>query len=140
METRQLQTESYLFFGPDGQFRALPFYELSIDEWVVFEHGHPKYLIDFNRREMPLIADVKNKLNSGEDLEETVQKIGRLLGREWTTKHNIHGNEIPDSQQDETITLLLLDSLGDLIIDTKELIGGSYPRPINTRKPKWRFW
>ena len=34
METVTLQTESYLFQNSDGQFRAIPFYELSIDEFV----------------------------------------------------------------------------------------------------------
>jgi hypothetical protein len=25
-------------------------------------------------------------------------------------------------------------------IDTKELIGGSYPRPDKIKKSKWQFW
>jgi hypothetical protein len=117
METIQLQTESYLFENSEGYFRAIPFYELSIDEWVVYEKGHPKYLIDFNRRTKPLITDLKNKLNSGEQLEETVQNIGRFIGRQWTTKHNIQGNKVSNSHQDESISLLLLDNLGDLFMD-----------------------
>src|SRR5690606_30744339 len=77
METVKRQTESYLFQNSEGQFRSIPFYELSIDEWVVYEKGIPKYLIDFNRRQMPLIQDIKTKLQNGEDLEETVWKLGR---------------------------------------------------------------
>lgn len=117
METVNLQTESFLFEGSDRQFRAIPFYELSIEEWVVYENGQPKYFIDFNRRTKPLILDFTTKLNSGEPLEEVVQKLGRFLGREWTTEHNIEGKEIPDSQKPETITLTILDNLADLFID-----------------------
>lgn len=117
METVIRQTESYLFENSEGQFRAMPFYELSIDEWVVFEKGIPKYLIDFNRRQIPLIQDIQTKLQNGEDLEETVWKLGRFLGKEWTTKHNITGTEIHNTQQAERIELLLLDDLSDLFID-----------------------
>jgi hypothetical protein len=117
MEPRQLQTESYLFENSDGQFRAIPFYELSIEEWVVYQDGQPKYLIDFNRRTKPLILDLTIKLNLGEPLEEVVQKLGRFLGRQWTTEHNIQGKEIPNSHKPETITLTLLDNLADFFID-----------------------
>ena len=117
METVKRQTESYLFQNSEGQFRAIPFYELSIDEWIVYEKGIPKYLIDFNRRQMPLILDIKAKIQKGEDLEETVWKLGRFLGKEWTTKHNITGKEIPNSQEIEQIELVLLDDLSELFID-----------------------
>lgn len=117
METVKRQTESYLFQNSEEQFRAIPFYELSIDEWVVYEKGIPKYLIDFNRRQMPLIQDIKIKFQNGEDIEETVWKLGRFLGKEWTTKHNITGTEIPNSQEIEQIELILLDDLSELFID-----------------------
>ncbi len=117
METVKRQTESFLFQNSEGQFRAIPFYELSIDEWVVYEKGNPKYLIDFNRRQMPLVQDIKTKLENGEDLEETVWKLGRFLGKDWTTKHNISGTEIPNSQKIEQIELVLLDNLSELFID-----------------------
>jgi hypothetical protein len=117
METIKLQTESFLFEESGQQFRAIPFYELSIDEWVVYEKGHPKYLIDFNRRQKPLIQDLKSKLDKGETLEDVVWKLGRFLGREWTTKHNIRASEIPDSQQTESIELQILDDLAELFMD-----------------------
>jgi hypothetical protein len=117
METIKLQTESYLFEESGRQFRTIPFYELSIDEWVVYEKGQPKYFIDFNRRQKPLIQDLKSKLDKGETLEDCVWKLGRFLGREWTTKHNITVNEIPNSQQTESIELQILDDLSELFMD-----------------------
>lgn len=117
METVTLQTESYLFQNSEGQFRAIPFYALSIDEWVVFENGQPKYLLDFNRRTKPLVQDLTKRLNSGEELDDAVQNLGRFLGRQWTTNHNIEGSEIPNSQQVETVTVFLLDNLADLFMD-----------------------
>lgn len=117
MENVTLQTQSYLFESLGGQIRAIPFYELSIEEWVVYENGLPKYFIDLNRRTKPLILDFTAKLNSGESLEEIVWKLGRFLGREWTTKHNIQGKEISNSHQNETVTLTFLDNLADLYMD-----------------------
>jgi hypothetical protein len=117
MQTVSLQTESFLFEGPNGQFRDIPFYELSIEEWVVYENGVPTYLIDFNQRTKPLILDLTKKLDSGESLEEIIQKLGRFLGREWTTEHTIQGKEIPHSHLPETVTLTLLDNLAELYID-----------------------
>jgi len=117
METVTLQTESFLFQNSDGQFRAIPFYELSIAEWVIFEDGQPKYFLDFNRRSKPLVQDLTVRLNNGEQLEEAVQKLGRFLGRQWTTNHNIEGAEIPNSQQTETVSVTLLDSLAALFMD-----------------------
>ena len=111
METIKRQTESYLFQTSDKVVRAIPFYELSIDEWVVYENGQPKYLLDFNRRHKPLIQDLREKLNRGEKLEDTVWKLGRFFGKEWTTEHKIEGTEIQTSQQTENIELILLDDL-----------------------------
>jgi len=111
METVKLKTESYLFENSEGQFRAIPFYELSIDEWVVFEKGMPKYLIDFNRRQMPLIQDIKTKLQNGENLEEIVLNLGKFLGKEWTTQQNIDLQEIPNSEKPEEIELIFLDNI-----------------------------
>ena len=117
MQTVNLQTESYLFENSEGQFRAMPFYELSIDEWIVFEKGKPKYLLDFNRRRMPLIQDIQTKLKDGQSLEDIIWKLGRFLGKEWTTKHNISASEIPNSQQVEQIELILLDDLAEIFMD-----------------------
>jgi hypothetical protein len=117
METIKLQTESYLFENSDGRFRAIPFYELSIEEWIVYENGQPKYLLDFNRREKPLIRDLKTRLDKGEELENLIWKLGRFLGRKWTTKHNINATEILDSQRIENIELLLIDDLSELFMD-----------------------
>ena len=117
MEIVKRQIESYLFENSNGRFRAIPFYELSIDEWVIFEKGQPRYLLDFNRRDQPLIQDFTKKLDAGEDLETIVWKLGRFLGKEWTTKNNIDATEIPESQQIENVDLLLLDDLSELFID-----------------------
>lgn len=118
METVTLQTESFLFQNSDRQFRAIPFYELSIDEWVIFESGKPKYLLDFNRRTRPLVQDLTKRLNNGEQLDEAIQKIGRFLGRHWTTNNNdIKGDEVPNSQQPEQVTVTFLDNLADLFMD-----------------------
>jgi hypothetical protein len=117
METVKLQTESYLFENSGEMFRATPFYELSIEEWVVYQEGSPKYLINFNRRDKPLIQDLRKKVESGEKLEKVVSDLGKFLGRQWTTHHNIKGNAIPNSWQQETVELTLLDHLSDLFID-----------------------
>jgi hypothetical protein len=117
MENVTLQTESFIFQNSDGRFRAIPFYELSIDEWIIFESGQPKYLLDFNRRSKPLVQDLTKRLNNGEQLDEAVQKLGRFLGRNWTTNHNIEGSEIPNSQQTETVTVTFLDNIADLFMD-----------------------
>ena len=117
MNTITLQTQSFLFESPEGQFRAMPFYELSNEEWVVYENEKPKYFIDLNQRTKPLIQDFITMLDSGESLEEAVRRIARFLGKEWTTDHNIQGKEIPDSHKPETITLTLLDSLADHLIE-----------------------
>jgi hypothetical protein len=117
METINLQTESFLFEESGWQFRAIPFYELSIDEWIVYEKGQPKYFLDFNRRQKPLVQDLKSKLDKGETLEDSVYKLGRFLGRDWTTKHNITANEVPGSQQTENIELQILDDLSELFMD-----------------------
>jgi hypothetical protein len=130
METVTLQTESFLFQSSDGQFRAIPFYELSIDEWVVFENGQPKYFLDFNRQTKPLVQDLTKRLNNGEELDEAVQKLGRFLGRQWTTNHNIEGSEIPNSQQTETVTVTYLDNLADLFMDVYFVATNTIDPPI----------
>ena len=117
MKTVKRQTESYLFENSGEIFRAIPFYELSIEEWVVYQQGQPKYLIDFNRRTKPLIQDLRGKLESGEELDNVVSHLGRFLGRQWTIRHNIKGKEIPNSWRQETVELILLDDLGDFFID-----------------------
>ena len=87
METTKRQAESYLFQKSKKIVRVIPFYKLSIDEWVVYENGEPKYLLDFNRRHKPLIQDLKSKLDQGDKLEDSVWKLGRFLGKEWPTKY-----------------------------------------------------
>ena len=70
IEPVTLKTASYLFQNGGGQFRAIPFYELSIDEWVIFENGHPKYLLDFNRRNKPLVQDLTKRQDNVEDVDD----------------------------------------------------------------------
>lgn len=117
MEKTVRNTESYLFDDSGKQFRRIPFYELSIEEWVVYEKGIPKYLIDFNRKNKPLIQDFRRKMQLGEELESIVWELGRFLSKEWTTKHNITGVALQNSQQQEVVELTFLDDLGELFID-----------------------
>ena len=111
----ELQTESYLFENSEGQFRAIPFYELSIGEWVIFQNGQPKYFLDFNRRTSPVIVELKNRMERGEDLDQIVQKTGRTLGLNWTIKHTIEGKEIPDSCQVEKVVVNRIDDLKEIL-------------------------
>jgi hypothetical protein len=114
MKRISLEIESYLFNGESGKFRAIPFYELSIDEWVIYQNQEPKYLIDFNYRESSFVKQIKKELEQGIDLEEIINKFGIYLGLDWTTKHNIESNEIPGSQQTEKVELEIIESFGDV--------------------------
>lgn len=93
MEIVKRKTESYLFENLEGESKVFPFYELSIEEWVVYENRAPKYLIDFNRRHKPLVQDFRKKLEQGKELEAVVGELGRFLGRQWTTKCKITGRK-----------------------------------------------
>lgn len=117
MEKIKLQVESYLFESLEEQFRAIPFYELSINEWVIYEKGQAKYLLDFNRKTKPIIQDLTAKLNGGEKLEAVIEQLGNFLGKEWSIRSDINGNEIESSQQVEEVELFLLDDLSELFID-----------------------
>ncbi len=117
METLQLKTESYLFKQSNSQFRAFPFYELSLDEWIIFEDGLPKYFLDFNNRTAPLINAIRKKLQLGENLNEVVKNIGVFLGKNWTINHNIVGEEIKNSEKRETVEIYVLTDLSDLFMD-----------------------
>lgn len=114
MKKIKLETESYLFDGENGKFRAIPFYELSIDEWVIYQNQEPKYLIDFNYRESSFVKQIKKAMEQGVDLEEIINKYGIYLGLDWTTRHNIESTEIPDSQQIEKVELERIESFGDV--------------------------
>ena len=114
MKRVNLEIESYLFDGENGKFRAIPFYELSIDEWVIYQNQKPKYLIDFNYRESSFVKQIKKGMEQGVDLEEIINKYGIYLGLDWTTNHNIESNEIPNSQQIEKVELERIESFGDV--------------------------
>ena len=108
------EIESYLFTGENGQFRAIPFYELSIDEWVIYQNNEPKYLIDFNYRESSFVKQIRESMEQGFNLEEIIYSYGVYLGLDWTTKHNIENEEIPNSQQTENVELEIIESFGDV--------------------------
>lgn len=108
------EIESYLFDGENGEFRAIPFYELSIDESVIYQNQEPKYLIDFNYRESSFVKQIKKAMEQGVDLEEIINGYGIYLGLDWTTKHNIVSNEIPNSQLTEKVELERIESFGDV--------------------------
>lgn len=114
MKPITLEIDSYLFQNENGQFRAIPFYELSIDEWVVFQNQKPKYLIDFNLRESSFIQQIQESMEQGFNLEEVIYKYGVYLGLDWTTKHNIESQEIENSQQSEKVKLDIIESFGDV--------------------------
>ena len=108
------EIESYLFAGENGEFRAIPFYELSINEWIIYQNEEPKYLVDFNYRESSFIKQISESMKQGFELEEIINKYGIHLGLDWTTKHNIESNEIPNSQQTEKIELEVIESFGNV--------------------------
>ncbi len=114
MKTRNLEIESYLFESESGQFRAIPFFELSIDEVVIYQNQQPKYLIDFNLKESTFIIQIKESMEKGFDLEEIIYDCGVYAGLNWTTEHNIEGREIPNSQQKENIQLEVIESFDDV--------------------------
>lgn len=114
MKTRNLEIESYLFEGESGQFRAIPFFELSIDEVVIYQNQQPKYLIDFNLKKSTFIRQIKESMEKGFDLEEIIYDCGVYVGLNWTTEHNIEGREIPNSQQTENIKLEVIESFDDV--------------------------
>lgn len=117
MEKVTIQTESYLFENGENQVRAFPFYELSNAEWVIYEKGQPKYLLDLDNKSYPIVQDIIQKLHSGEELEAIIGQFGRFLGQNWTIKHNIEGEEVEDSQQSETVELLMLADFTQLFFD-----------------------
>lgn len=114
MKLITLDIESYLFQNENGQFRAIPFYELSIDEWVIFQNQKPKYLIDFNLRESSFIQQIQEAIKQGFDLEEIIYNYGNCLGLDWTTKNNIQSLEVENSQQTEKVELEIIESFGDV--------------------------
>lgn len=114
MKKINLETESYLFDGENGKIRAIPFFELSIDEWVIYQNQEPKYLLNFNYSESSFVRQISESMEQGVDLEEIINKYGIYLGLDWTTKHNIKSKEIPDSQQTEKVELELIESFGDI--------------------------
>lgn len=113
-EKINLETESYLFDEENGEFRAIPFFELSIDEWVIYQNQEPKYLLNFNYRESSFVKQISELMEQGVDLEEIIHQYAIYLGLDWTTKHNITSKQIPDSQKSEKVELELIESFGDV--------------------------
>ena len=115
MKKIKKEIESYLFTGKNGEFRAIPFYELSINEWIIYQNEEPKYLIDLNNQESSFIKQVSESMKQGFELEKIINKYGIYLGLDWTTKHNIESNEISNSQQTEKIELEIIESFEDIV-------------------------
>ena len=75
-------------------------------------------------------------MHSGEELKTIIGQFGRFIGQNWTIKHNIEGEEVEDTQQSETVDLLMLDDFTQLFfditfvatdnIDTDDLLDQSY--------------
>jgi hypothetical protein len=117
MKTLELNTESFLFKTSEGQIRAIPFFELSIDEWVIFQNGHPKYFIDFNQKTSSFIVEIKARMEKGEDLDAIVIQIGKYLGLAWTINHQIEGQEIRNSEQSEKVILKRIDEIEEIALE-----------------------
>jgi hypothetical protein len=115
MKTRNLEIESYLFESEDGQIREIPFYELSIDEWVIYQNHLPKYLIDFNLRESAFNKQIKDLMEQGFELEEVIYKFGVYIGVDWTTKKIIKNKQVPNSQKLENIQLEIIECFSDVV-------------------------
>lgn len=114
MKRVNLEIESYLFDGKNGKFRAIPFYELSINECVIYQNQQPKYLVDFNNGESSFVKQIRESMEQGFDLEEIIYNYGVYLGLDWTTKHNIENKEILNSQQAENVELEIIESFGNV--------------------------
>lgn len=117
MKTLELNTESFLFETSEGQIRAIPFFELSIDEWVIFQNGYPKYFIDFNQKTSSFIVEIKARMEKGEDLDAIVIQIGKYLGLNWTINHHIQGQEIENSEQPEKVILKRIDAIKEIALE-----------------------
>lgn len=113
MEKIKLSIESYLFNGEDGTFRAIPFYELSMTEWVIYEDGEAKYYVDANGRTDPIVKMLINSLDNGTSIEQFFEAIGKSINRNWTT-HSGLPEEIQDTWQVEQIELHYLRDLKDI--------------------------
>jgi hypothetical protein len=74
-----LYTESYLFDVENGKIRAIPFFELSIVECVIYQNQEPKYLLNFNYRESSFVKQISESMKQGLDLEEVIHKYGIYL-------------------------------------------------------------
>jgi hypothetical protein len=79
MKKINLYTESYLFDGENGEIRAIPFFELSIDEWVIYQNQEPKYLLNFNYRESSFVKQISESIEQDINLEEVIHKYGIYL-------------------------------------------------------------
>ena len=111
MKTIQLNTESYLFKDSGREFRAIPFYELEFNEWVIYEDGIPKYYFELHEdAKDKVILSVIKDLKRGKELDSIIQGIGKKYNKNWTTINNIKGLEINNSFRSETIELTWFDS------------------------------
>jgi len=122
MRTIEIDTESFLFESPNGVFRAIPFYNLSMMEWVIYEEGIPTYYFTFDRRQDPFILHLTKAINGGKELDQAVQEIGKTFNRNWTIDHNIQGKEIENTWQSEKVKLLLITDLTEVNQEVGKLL------------------
>lgn len=113
MEKIKLITESYLFNGQSGTFRAIPFFELGFTEFVIYEDGVLKYYFDINRKTDPMVIMFVDRVNQGISIDEVIEEFGKRLNRHWTTHHGLP-EELPDSWQNEEVELYHLKDLNDI--------------------------
>lgn len=117
MKTVKLQVASYLFESDKGQVRKIPFHELSANEWVIYESGQPKYLVDFDQKGTFLVSYLEERLTREQKIETIITGLGIKIGKEWSIVHDTKGDEIKGSGQLETIDLFVPDSIIDFFLD-----------------------
>lgn len=114
MKKIKLHTESFEFKNGREIKRQIPFYELSIEEWVIYQNGKPKYFLNLDNRESSFSKQIRDSLSNGMNLEELIYKIGVYLGLNWTIKHNIEGEEMQESYKNEIVELEEINDFGEI--------------------------
>jgi len=117
MKTITLNTESFEFEFNNNVFREIPFYELSIQEWIIYQDGKPRYYLNLENQNSSFSTQVSKFLEKGLDLETAINKIGIFLGLDWTTKHNIQGTEKTNSFKSEIVILNQIDEFSEIAHD-----------------------
>ena len=117
MKKIKLNTESFEFKNGAEIKRQIPFYELSMEEWVIYQNGKPKYFLNLDNRESNFQKQIREILSQGKNLEELIYRLGIYLGLDWTTKHNIEGIEVENSYKNEIVELEEINDFREIAND-----------------------